>query len=95
MEPRVHKNTKWLPNKKASYKDILPLVKFLQNYTETNAILLPGRIPCYKRNDLKLLPSSTTKKVHTLERLKYINNLVIPFYRKYGECTRLAVTRSI
>ena len=27
------------------------------------AILLPGRIPGYKRDDLKLLPSSTSKKV--------------------------------
>ena len=42
MEPRVHKNAKWLPSKTASYEDILALVKFLQNYAETNAILLPG-----------------------------------------------------
>ena len=63
MEPRVHKNTKRLPPRTASYEDILVLVKFLQNYAETNAILLPGRIPGYKRDDLKLLPSSTSKKV--------------------------------
>lgn len=69
MEPRVHKNTKRLPIKTASYETILALVKFLQNYAETNAILLPGRIPSYKRYDLKLLPSNTTKKVHT-----YINH---------------------
>ena len=63
MEPRVHKNTKRLPSKTASYEDLLALVKFLQNYAETNAILLPGRIPSYKRDDLKLLPSNTSKKV--------------------------------
>jgi len=63
MEPRVHKNTKQLPPTTASYEDILVLVKFLQNYAETNAILLPGRIPGYKRDNLKLLPSSTSKKV--------------------------------
>ena len=40
MESRVHKNTKRLPSKTASYEDILSLVKFLQNYAETNAILL-------------------------------------------------------
>ena len=45
MESRVHKNTKRLPSKTASYEDILALVKFLQNYAESNAILLPGRIP--------------------------------------------------
>ena len=65
MEPRVHKNTKRLPIKTASYEDILALVKFLQNYAETNAILLPGRIPGYKRDDLKLLPSNTSKKVNS------------------------------
>ena len=42
MEPRVLKNTKRLLSKTASYEDILELVKFLQNYAETNAILLPG-----------------------------------------------------
>ena len=63
MEVRVHKNTKRLPSKSASCEDILVLVKFLQNYAETNAILLPGRIPSYKRDDLKLLPSNLSKKV--------------------------------
>lgn len=29
---------------------------------DSNAILLPGRIPGYKNSDLKLLPSSTTKR---------------------------------
>ena len=58
MEVRIHKNTKRLPSKTASCEDILALVNFLQNYAETNAILLPGRIPSYKRDDLKLLPSN-------------------------------------
>ena len=48
MESRVHKNTKQLPRKTASYENILVLVKSLQNYAETNALLLPGRIPNYK-----------------------------------------------
>ena len=38
-------------------------MRFLQAYAEDNAILLPGRIPGYKRDDIQLLPSSTTKKV--------------------------------
>ena len=37
------------------------VVSFVRNYAEDNAILLPGRIPGYKRDDLVLLPSSTTK----------------------------------
>ena len=29
--------------------------------TESNAMVLPGRVPGYKRSDIQLLPSSTTK----------------------------------
>ena len=81
-------------SKTTSYEDILTLVKFLQNYAETNAMLLPDQIPSYKRDNLKLLPLSTTKMVYTLEISNY--NLVMTIlYRKYGEYTRLTVPRSI
>ena len=63
MEGRVHKNTKRLPPKALSWEDTITFTKFMENYTETHAILLPGRIPGYKRDDLKLLPSNLTKKV--------------------------------
>ena len=45
-----------------SLSDIQFVVTFISNYAEEHAILLPGRIPGYKRDDVKLLPSSTTKK---------------------------------
>ena len=32
------------------------------NYAEQNGILLPGRIPRYSRSDIKLLPSSMSKR---------------------------------
>ena len=41
--------------------DIDKLLTFLDNYSEENTILLPGRIPRYKRDGCKLLLSSTTK----------------------------------
>ena len=34
---------------------------FLMNYVEEKAISLPGRIPDYKSNDIKLLSASETK----------------------------------
>ena len=34
---------------------------FLTNYVEENAVLLPGRIPGFKKEDIKLLSSSETK----------------------------------
>ena len=33
----------------------------VKNYSDDNAILLPGRIPGYKSSNVQLLPSNTTK----------------------------------
>lgn len=74
VELRVHKNTKRPPSHAATYEDIVSLMTFLQNYAEANAILLPGRIPAYKRDDLKLLPSNTSKKVHKIDMLNPIKS---------------------
>ena len=61
LVPRVHGNTKRLPANALTFADVQRVVAFVQNYAEDHAILLPGRIPGYKRTDLQLLPSSTTK----------------------------------
>lgn len=63
LTPRTHGNSNRVPNNVLSYTEISNLLKFIQNYAEQHAILLPGRIPGYKRDDLKLLPCSDTKKV--------------------------------
>jgi hypothetical protein len=52
-----------MPSNTLSFCDTENALKFLRSHAESNAILLPGRIPGYKRDDLQLLPSSTTKKV--------------------------------
>ena len=68
METRVHKNTRRLPHNALSFTEITSVVKFIENYAEQHAILLPGRIPSYKRDDMKLLPSSTSKMVtHSMQ----------------------------
>ena len=38
------------------------VVKFLLNYVEQHGLLLPGRVPGYSRDDVKLLPSRASKK---------------------------------
>ena len=63
LETRIHKNNKRLPHNYRSLEVIKNVTGFLQNYAEENAILLPGRIPGYKRDDIKILPSSQSKKV--------------------------------
>ena len=50
-----------LPYNMTPLSDIQQFVQFVLRYAEENAILLPGRIPGYKRDDIQLLPSSTTK----------------------------------
>ena len=60
---RIHKRSKCLPLNALSLVEVQNLVRFLNNYAETHAILLPGRIPGYKRDDIQLLPTCTTKKV--------------------------------
>ena len=69
LETRVHGNRKRLPHNQMTHRAITNVVKFLENYAEENAILLPGRIPSYKRDDIKLLPSSRSKKVSCLNIL--------------------------
>lgn len=63
LEPHTHQNTKQLPAQTLSFDDINRIVKYLQRYTKQHAILLPGRVPGYKRDDVKLLPSNNSKKV--------------------------------
>ena len=63
LAPRRHGNLRRLPSNAISYIDTQRVVEFLRSYSEANAILLPGRIPGYKRTDIQLLPSSTTKRL--------------------------------
>lgn len=63
LTPRIHGNTGKLPHNVTSYASVRYIIQFITNFAEQHAIILPGRIPGYKRDDFKLLPSSITKKV--------------------------------
>lgn len=74
------------------------MVKFIVSYAEDNAILLPGRIPGYKRDDVQLLPSNTTKHVrinvhHYRTSLPLRGIYLIAFPRLYGLCMILLVRK--
>ena len=58
--PRLRE--KVLPHNATKLSDIKNVVRFILQYAEDHAILLPGRVPGYKRDDIQLLPSSTTKR---------------------------------
>ena len=62
LTPRIHGNTKRKPHNTLSFASVEYVVRFLLNYTEQNSLLLPGRVPGYSRTDIKLLPSSVSKR---------------------------------
>ena len=61
----VHKNTEHLPHHAitCSFDDVAHIVRYFQDYADQIAILLPGCIPGYKRDDMKLLPCRKSKRV--------------------------------
>ena len=59
--PRTHGNKKRLPSNTLPQLVMENVCNFLTNYVEENAIVLPGRIPGFKSNDVKVLSSSETK----------------------------------
>lgn len=58
---RSHGNTKRLPENTLPQSTVEDVCAFLSNYVEENAITLPGRIPGFKSDDIKVLPSCETK----------------------------------
>ena len=62
LKPKEKKTGGRANNTRAySYEDIKRVVTFVTNYAEIHALVLPGRVPGFKRDDVKLLPSSETK----------------------------------
>lgn len=62
MTPRTHGNSRRRPHNALSFSSVEYVVRFLHTYTEQNGLLLPGRVPGYSRTDIKLLPSSISKR---------------------------------
>ena len=59
--PRTHGNSKRLPSNTFPQRVTENVHNFLTNYVEENAIVLPGRIPGFKRDDVQVLSSNETK----------------------------------
>ena len=61
LSQRVHGNYKRLPHNTLPQAVTEDVKNFLSNDAEENAVLLPGRIPGFKNDDIRLLSSSETK----------------------------------
>ena len=59
--PRTHGNTKRVPKNATSKKLLEAVHAFIDNYVEENAIVLPGRFPGFKSEEIRLLSSLETK----------------------------------
>lgn len=58
---KVHGNAGKVPKNVTSFCDTENIVRFLYNYAEQHAVILPGRSSTIYKTNLKLLPSSDTK----------------------------------
>ena len=59
--PGTHGNKKRLLSNTLPYSTVADIKAFMSNYVEENGALLPGRIPSYKNDDIKLLSSCESK----------------------------------
>ena len=55
--PKTHGNTKRMPSNTLTYASVEDIKTFISNYVEENGVLLPGGVPGYKKDYIKLLPS--------------------------------------
>ena len=62
ITPCIHGNVRKRPQHSLSFISTEFMVRFLLIYAEQNVMLLPGRVPGYSRSDIKLLPSSVSKR---------------------------------
>ena len=62
MQPKEKRNAGRDDNPVAyTFDDTKRAVTFVSNYADDHALLLPGRVPGYKRANIRLMPSSETK----------------------------------
>ena len=61
LSQRIHGNSKRLPHNTLQQAINEDVKNFLTNYVEENAVLLPERIPGFKKDDIRQLSSSETK----------------------------------
>ena len=83
--PRTQGNTKRVPRNATSEKSLEAVHAFIENYVEENAIVLPGRIPGFKSEEIRLLSSSETKTSarKEYERTCSASNEKAVSYRKF------------
>lgn len=68
LMPRVHGHTGHIPHNSLVHKDLECIISFVIQFCEMNAILMPGWVPGYKRDDIQILlpPPRDLRGEHTV-----------------------------
>jgi len=76
LVPRIHGHTGRIPHNSLVYKDLECIISFVIQFCEMNAILMPGRVPGYKRDDIQILlpPPRDLCREHTVTPLLLSQN---------------------
>ena len=85
---RIHGNSKRLPHNALPVAIAQDVKNFLSNFVDENAVLLPGRIPGFKNEDIQLLSSNETK-MHVWRCFKRAceeSNKQVVCYTKFWTC---------
>ena len=79
------------PHNRTKLSDIKLVVHYILNYAEAHAILLPGRVPGFKRDDIQLLPSAVTKRevwIAYCEAMAQCEGAAVVCYLLFGQLWR-------
>ena len=61
VQPKENRNAGRNNTRAFSFEDLKRTVAFVSNYADDHGMVMPGRVPGFKRDDIKLMPSSETK----------------------------------
>ncbi len=79
LQPRIHGNTHRLPYNVLLYECQKIVVTFLLNYCAQNALILPGRVPGFQKTDIRLLPSSMSKRSIWRAQMEALRDIAIGY----------------
>ena len=87
LQPKEDRNAGHDNNTRAyRLDDTKRTVAFISNYADDHALVLPGRVPGFQRDDIRLIPSFETKvKVHAAYITAIVQLLAYQFILMNGE----------
>ena len=78
----THSNSNKAPANTLSYQSICQLVKFIRNFAEQHAILLPGRIPQLKDVPLVLIAKRSVTKQYNMLNIHFCHVDIMQHYHQ-------------